>query len=218
MCALLQCSTVLIILFQFSPTILVHWWNRSMLCAVIIIKTVVFKIQNNWAVKVADTPAKWALVICDFWTDSPPVHRLLVLTTAENNFWYTYVQTREYRQQRQQQQKINIALFVFPLYLTKITLTLLIMGVHTIFFFFLNSKLSSEEELRHLGRFWSNSTMLNWFVRSLKIIHILWRCSYLVSVSASSLGVFPLLEMDDAQSQLLWQSNSSLSNRRGRFG
>lgn len=86
------------------------------------------------------------------------------------------------------------------------------------FFFFLNSKLSSEEELRHLGRFWSNSTMLNWFVRSLKIIHILWRCSYLFSVSASSCGVFPLLEMDDAQSQLLWQSNSSLSNRRGRFG
>ncbi len=68
--------------------------------AVIIIKTVVFKTQNNWAVKVTDASAKQALMIRCFWkSDKPPISPSTYRPT-KHNFTDTANSSKRFKNKR----------------------------------------------------------------------------------------------------------------------
>ncbi len=62
-------------------------------CHATIVKTVVLKTLNNWAVEVIDAPTELAPIIDPFWTS--PISPRTCTETAEHDLYYNDIQLRE---------------------------------------------------------------------------------------------------------------------------
>ncbi len=93
-------QTCLVLGLCYSLLVFVHYSSsliKSCHCSfsVIIVKTIVHKTPNNWAVKVTDASAKRAPMICLFWrSNKSPISP----NTCTKHFLYcTHIWTSEYR-------------------------------------------------------------------------------------------------------------------------